>query len=45
MGIFGIRNHTLQGFKWNRVKLRAMEESAAADLIIIDLTAEEIKQV
>ena len=44
-GIFGARNHTLYGFKWNRVKLRAMMKGAATDHIIIDLTAEEIEQV
>ena len=35
MGIFGIRNYTLQGFKWNRVKIRAMMEDAATDFIIV----------
>ena len=34
-GIFGKRNHTLQGFKWDRVKLRAMKESSDADYIIV----------
>ena len=36
-GIFGIRNNTLQGFKWERVKLRAMKNGAAADYIIVKI--------
>ena len=35
-GIYGIRNHTLQGFKWDRVKLRAMMEGASTDYVIVN---------
>ena len=39
-GILGERD-LLKGFKWDRVKVRAMEEGATNDWLIIDLTEEE----
>ena len=43
-GILGEREQ-LKGFKWDRVKVRAMEEGAPHDWIIIDLTEEEEKDL
>ena len=43
-GILGEREQ-LKGFKWDRVKVRAMEEGAPHDWIIIDLTEEEQKDL
>ena len=43
-GILGERDQ-LRGLKWDRVKIKAMQEAATNDWVIIDLTEEEQKDL